>query len=167
MAAALALWPAQAPAETVPVTGTVVAGGLSVRSPLGALAVPRLHAVKAGWRQAVVRVPVTVVDARGSGAGWALSMSASTRTASGGRAPGLRVSVWKMQVRCAGCTRPRVRSVLPQALPEQTPVRAFAAARQSGMGTMRVVARLLVTAPVTMPRGPYVLRATVSRVAGP
>ena len=41
--------------------------------------------------------------------------------------------------------------------------RAFAAARHSGMGRMRLLARLKVTAPLSVPRGPYVLRATVRK----
>ncbi|MCW2991837.1 MAG: hypothetical protein JWM73_2431 [Solirubrobacterales bacterium] len=158
---------AQAVAGTVAVSGRVAPGAFSVSGVPHTVKVPPLTGRHSGWRRAVVWVPVTVTDARGTGAGWSLSLSAAMRTTAGDRARHVHVSVWQMDVRCAGCTAPRARVVLPMALPEQTPVRAFTAGQRTGMGRMRLMAKLVISAPLSAPRGHYVLRPTISRVVGP
>lgn len=162
-----ALLPVGAPAAEVAVSGAVLGGRLSVSGVPARLVVPKLRMSRAGWRQAVVRIPVTVTDARGTGAGWGLALAVSPRTLDGRRAPGVRASVWTIKVSCAGCTRPRARAVLPVALAATSSVRVFAARRQSGMGRMRLVARVVVTAPGSVAPGPYVLFPTLSRTVGP
>jgi hypothetical protein len=56
---------------------------------------------------------------------------------------------------------------LPLALSASAPVRAFSAARRSGMGTMRLTARIVLTTRAALRPGPYYLRPTVSRIIGP
>lgn len=166
-ACALACLPAAAPAADVAVSGAVHGGRLTVSSLPGRIAIPKLRMSRAGWRQAVVRIPMTVTDARGTGAGWGLALAASARTLDGRRARGVRASVWTIKVSCAGCTRPRARAVLPVSLAESSSVPVFAARKRSGMGRIRLVARVVVTAPGSVAPGPYVLRPTLSRIAGP
>lgn len=166
-AAAPAGLPAVAPAAAVTASGAVHGGRLSVSGIPARIIVPKLRVGRGGWRQAVVRVPVTVTDARGTGAGWGLALAAAARTLDGHPARGVTVSVWTIDVRCTGCTRPRARAVLPVSLAEGSAVRVFAARKRSGMGRMRLIAQVVVTAPASTAPGPYLLRPTLSRIAGP
>ena len=112
-------------------------------------------------------LPITVTDARGNGAGWALTLTASARTAAGKRVEGLSTAIWSVELRCATCTRPRTAVTFPARLSETRAMRAFAARRGTGMGKMRLTARIAITVPVKAPRGAYVLRPRLSQVAGP
>ena len=91
-----------------------------------------------------VQVPITVVDARGNGAGWTLRLG-------GAGAP----SVTRLAVRCAAgstCTLPAASTSLPSKLGSATSV--LSAAPKSGMGAIVVVA--------TVRGGHGTLRASVA-----
>ena len=151
--------------DAVPVRASVRAGHLTVGHP-GAVAVPRLRPRHDGRSSATVTVPVTLTDARGSGAGWALVVSAVIRTAEGERARGVAASLWAVTVRCAACRPPRERGELPIAVSAGHAVRALSARPGSGMGTMRLLAEIRLTGRPAA-RGSYVLVPTISRIAGP
>src|SRR4051812_396604 len=159
--------PAVADGGNVVVAGTVVPGTLTVSPIPHRIAVPAMHKVAGGFRRAIVTVPITVVDARGSGAGWSLTLSASARTAKGHKVRGIDVSMWSAQLRCAGCTLPRSRVGFPLALYENRSVRAFAARRGTGMGRMKVLAQIAVTVPKKAPGGGYALFPRLSHATGP
>jgi hypothetical protein len=130
VAAALAL-AAPAVAGDIGVTFGIATGSLAVKAPARTLG-------------STTRVPITVVDARGSGAGWTLRLS------------GAGAAVTRLVVRCAvgaTCTLPQDSVSLPAKLGSgATPV--LTAAPHSGMGAMVVVA--------TVSGGHGALRASVA-----
>jgi len=151
----------------VQVVGTVAPGVLSIGKIPHRLAVPKLVPDHLGRRRAVVRLPITVTDARGTGAGWALTLSARLRTAKGRHVRGAVTSLWGMTSRCTSCTQPRSRVVMPLMLTERHGIRAFVAARGSGMGRIALVATIAVAVPKRAAAGGYVLLPTLTRVSGP
>jgi len=91
-----------------------------------------------------VQVPVTVVDARGSGKGWTLRLSGTGTP-----------TVTTIAVRCAAgstCTLPAAHVSLPASV-GSSPTAVFGAAAHSGLG------RVVVTLTVSGGRGP--LRVSV------
>lgn len=153
--------------EDVPVTGAVLPGTLTISKVPARIPVPQLVADGNGWRRATVHLPVTVTDARGSGAGWALTLSAKVRTAKGRSVSGATATLWRIAARCGSCTRPRSRVVLPLRLQERRGVRAVVAAPRTGMGRVSLMAEIAVAVPKRAPAGGYVLRPTLSRISGP
>lgn len=90
------------------------------------------------------RIPVTVVDARGSGAGWELL--ARPAGASSGT-----VIVTGVEQRCgyhSTCTLPRPAVHYPIRLTSLRPTRVFAAQPGSGMGTIGLTLRLAAPAQI-------------------
>lgn len=111
------LFAAPAFAGDINVTFGFKAGTLGVRAPATSLG--------AG----TVQVPVTVVDARGNGAGWTLRVTGAGSPA-----------VTKITARCAAgstCTLPTASLSLPAAV-GSSPTAILAAARNSGMGAMEL-----------------------------
>jgi hypothetical protein len=117
---------AGAAADSVPIRLTVRPGSLAVASS---------RVVADG-----TKLMVTVVDARGSGAGWQLVVSPSDRA----------VTVVGVQARCGAastCTLPRSGQRYPLALAPLRQTVAFTAGRGTGMGAIDLTLRLSGQAP--------------------
>lgn len=118
VASALAL-PVTASADNVPVHLGIRSGGFSVQ----------LQDAAAPAGTGAVRL--RVVDARGTGAGWALRLEAR----------GARVVVTSVRVACAAgstCTLPRTRVAYPVALDASQPATVLDALSRTGMGALDV-----------------------------
>jgi hypothetical protein len=112
---------AGAAADTVPIRLSVKPGSLSIAAP---------RVVVDG-----TKVSVTIVDARGSGAGWQLVVSPSGRA----------FTVTGVQSRCGAgstCTLPRSAQRYPLALEPLRQTLVFTAGRGTGMGTIDLTLRL-------------------------
>jgi hypothetical protein len=166
MAAAVA-GSASADGVDITVTGEIHPGALTISPIRHRIVIHHLGQIRGGWRRATVTVPITVTDARGSGAGWTLTLSASAGTVKGRQVHGLVTSVWGVQLRCVSCTRPRSPVGFPLRLYRAHAVRAFTAARGSGMGRMTLTAQIAVTVPRKAPGGAYVLYPRLSQATGP
>jgi hypothetical protein len=153
--------------EEVVVSGTIRPGVLSIGKVPKRIAISKLVADGQGFRRAVVRLPIAVTDARGTGAGWALSVAARLRTAKGRQVHGGLATLWSMSSRCTSCSQVHSRVVMPLRLQEGRAIRAFVATRRHGMGRIILSATIRVAVPTRAPAGGYVLYPSVTRISGP
>ena len=127
--------------------------------------------------QPAVTVPLTVVDSRGSGSGWHVTIT-STAFSTSGTSPRLlpagATTVTAVTVGCAGsgsCIAPVNSVAYPLALPAgatpPSPVKLIGAAAESGLGSFAVVATLRVDVPATVHAGAYTAALTIAVVSGP
>jgi hypothetical protein len=165
--AAIAVPASLALGEDVVVSGTIQGGVLSIGKVPKRIAISKLVADGQGWRRAVVQLPITVTDARGTGAGWALSVAARLRTATGRPVKGGLATLWAMSSRCTSCSQVHSRVLMPLRLRESTGIRAFVATRRHGMGRIVLSAKIRVAVPADAPKGGYVLYPSVTRISGP
>jgi len=164
------------PAGAVLATANVLAGTLSLSSS----AAPSVSVTLNGTDQnADYSLPLSVIDATGSGAGWNLTVT-STQFSTGGASPKtLATDASKMRDRtsvCAigTCTNPTnsINFPPPTTIPAgSTPpaaVKFFTSAANTGMGTFTVtVDPVRVTVPANAYAGVYTSTLTIAVVSGP
>jgi hypothetical protein len=150
-------------AADVRVEGSVRAGHLSIATKRVRVAIARDRARVAD----VLRVPVTVVDTRGSGHGWGIAMTATAENGKGKQVHGLAVSVSGFRVTCRSCTRPVDRIAYPLALPLRKPTNVFRAARRSGMGVMQLSGLLRVSGRPHPTAGSLAIVVRLAQISGP
>jgi hypothetical protein len=160
-------------AGTVTATATVTgAGAMSLTSAATATMSDSLD----GTDQAVVwTLPLTVVDARGSGAGWNLTVTSTTfndgasHTLSAGAS---QVTAVSSSCNAGGsCSSPTDTITYPMTAPAgataPTAVKLFNAAAASGMGRFTVTPSITTTIPGNAYAGSYTSTWTVAAVSGP
>jgi hypothetical protein len=152
-----------APAADVHVAGRLTPGHLAISAPAARVSIQRQKARVS----AVLAVPLTVVDTRGSGAGWAIALTAGAVTPHGAIVRGLSLAVRGFRMRCASCTRPVDRVRYPVAVRLGQPTRVFRAARNSGMGVMRLEGILGLTGQPRPASASITLRVRLAQVSGP
>ena len=147
---------------TATVTG---ASGLSLNLPAN----PTISDTLDGTDQTVSYAPVLgLVDARGTGAGWNLTMSASTFSDSAGHtlAPGTVASVAEACHTGSSCTAP-TNSVAAGITLSTTAANFFNAAANTGLGKVDVTPTVNVAIPGNSYAGTYTSTVTVAAVSGP
>jgi hypothetical protein len=120
------------------------------------------------------QLPLTVVDARGTGGGWNMTVT-STQFTTGTRTLATNASsLTTLAATCnAGstCTNPTNAIALPVALPAgvtaPTAVKFFNSAANTGMGSFTVTPTVSVTIPGNAYAGSYQSTVTVAVAAGP
>jgi hypothetical protein len=148
---------------TATVTGTA---GISFNLPAG----PSLTSTLDGTDQTVSYAPVLgVVDARGSGAGWNLQISATTFSDGSGHtlAPGQVASV---TAACQGgnsCTAASSSGVTYPLTVSGTGTKFFNAAVNSGLGKLDVTPTIDVVVPGNAFAGSYTSTVTLAATTGP
>jgi hypothetical protein len=178
LAAALAAT-AVARGATVAVSSTVAAGStLSVASNGS----PTFGITLTGADQTTTyTLPVTVIDARGSGAGWNLTVTSTTfndntNLGAGHTFPTSASTITAATSGCATgstCTLPTdgVSYTSPLTLPAEatapTAVKYFDGAVNTGLGKMNINATVSVTIPANVFAGSYTSTVTVAIVNGP
>jgi putative surface cell wall-binding protein len=146
---------------TATVTGTA---GVSLNLPAN----PSLSSTLDGSDQTVSYAPLLgVVDARGSGAGWNLTISASDFTSGSHTLPaGVLTSAAQACHSGSSCTAAGNAISLPLTL-GTTAAKFFNAAASSGLGKLDVTPTIDVTVPGNAYAGTYTSTVTVAAVAGP
>ncbi|MCW2966825.1 MAG: hypothetical protein JWM71_597 [Solirubrobacteraceae bacterium] len=168
--ATAAAWvgPTAGHAAVIRVHGTVSRGTLAIAYPSGRVQTPAQRRGVRFRRVTSVELPFRVVDERGSGAGWAITMAATSVRVHGRRLKGAAVFVAGMTVACRRCTLPVNRVSYPLRLPgHHVAIRAFSARRRTGMGAMDLRAQVLVTAPGGTGARDTTVRLVFSQTAGP
>jgi len=151
-------------ADDIQVTGAVLPGHLGIKASPARFTLPHTKQARVA---AALSVPFVVTDTRGSGAGWAVALTATAQTAGGARVHGLSVSVRGFRMECHSCRKPADAVGYPLALPLGKAIRVFRAKRNSGMGVIHLVAQVAVAGtPKPIAKG---LRLTVrlAQVSGP
>lgn len=173
VAAAVAANPTAALADDVTATGTVTAGSLA----FSATDAPVFSATLNGTDQDVTdTIDIDVNDARGSGAGWSLSITSTQFKTSGQDPRTLSTSaaaITGATVACdAGtCTAPTNSTSYPVGVPAgtQAPTAAefFAAAADSGMGDFTIRPTLRLRVPANTYAGTYTSTITITNGTAP
>jgi WxL domain surface cell wall-binding len=162
-------------ADSAPVTATVTAGTLSESTS----ATPGFSVTLNGSDQtASYTVPITLIDSRGSGAGWNLTVT-STQFSTGGGSPNTlptsASAITGANSSCnagSSCTNP-TNSVtypplgLPAGSTPPTAVKFFNAATNTGMGKFTITPTVQVTVPANAYAGTYSSTITLAVVSGP
>jgi hypothetical protein len=147
---------------TATVTG---ASGLSLNLPAN----PSISDTLDGTDQTVSYAPVLgLVDARGSGAGWNLTMSATTFSDGAGHTlqPGTIASVSDGCHSGSSCTTPTNSVSVPITL-STTAAKFFNSALNTGLGKVDVTPTVNVSIPGNSYAGTYTSTVTVAAVSGP
>jgi hypothetical protein len=160
-------------AGTVTATATVTgAGSLSLAN--GATA--SLSDTLDGSDQTVgYTLPLTVVDARGSGAGWNLTLTSTTFNDGAGHNLSTSAStIASVAMACNSggtCTNPTNSISYPVTIPAGTTapaaVKVFNSAANSGMGRFTITPTINVAIPGNSFSGSYTSTLTVAAVSGP
>ena len=171
-AAAALVLAAVATAATITATATVTgAGSVSLASG----ATTSLASTLDGTDQTVTyQLPLTVVDARGTGGGWNLTITSTTFTTGTRSLAPNASSLTTVASACnAGstCTNPTSSITLPVAVPAATTaptaVKFFNSAAYTGMGSFTVTPTVSVSIPGNAYAGTYTSTVTVAVAAGP
>jgi hypothetical protein len=120
-------------------------------------------------------IPLNVTDARGSGAGWNVSVTSTTFTdAAGATLPDRASTITAVSETCQGvgaCTEPVSSSTYPLPLPAAATAPAgvvlFDAAAGTGMGAFTLTPSIDVTVPGSSYAGRYRSTVTITAAAGP
>ena len=172
LAAAVLVLAASALAGTVTATTTVTgAGSLS----LSHGATSSLSSTLDGTDQNVTyTVPLTMVDARGTGAGWNLTITSTTFTTGAKTLATTASSITGITSACNGggtCTSATNAITYPLTVPAAatapTAVKIFNAAAASGLGRFTVTPTISVAIPGNSFSGTYTSTLTVAAVSGP
>jgi hypothetical protein len=160
-------------ADTANVTATVTGGGLSEATS----ATPSFSATLDGTDQTpTYTLPLTVTEARGTGAGWNLTVTSTQFTTGGGTPKTLSTtasSVASVTSSCATgtCTSPTNSVTYPVGLPAgstpPTAVKFFNAAANTGMGKFTITPTVNVSVPANTFAGAYSSTVTLAVVTGP
>lgn len=174
-AVACAVLATHAVAGTAPVTANVLAGTVSVSSS----AAPSVSVTLNGSDQSAdYSLPLSAVDATGSGAGWNLTVT-STQFSTGGASPKtLATDASKMRDRTSVCatgtctaTANTINFPPPTTIPAGStppaPVKFFTTPVDTGMGSFTVTGTVRVAIPANAYAGVYTSTLTVAVVSGP
>jgi hypothetical protein len=119
-------------------------------------------------------VRLVVIDSRSDGAGWNVTVAATSFDDSAGKAFDPVASITSATVDCrldGGCTAPRNLVGYPVPMPPSTaaaaPVKIFNADQGSGMGVFSVTPTVAVSIPGNTFAGTYVSTLAVAVVSGP
>jgi hypothetical protein len=172
LAAATLAAAAVATAANVTASGTVTGAG-SVTLASGTTAT--FAATLDGTDQTVnYTVPLTIVDARGTGGGWNLTLTSTTFTTGIRALPTTASSLTAVTAACASgvtCTNPTNAVAFPIAVPAgttaPTAVKFFNAAANTGMGSFTITPTVAVSVPGNAYAGTYSSTLTVAAIAGP
>lgn len=174
VAAFTALAPASAMAASATSTGTVSGGTLSLTT----AATPTFSATLDGTDQTgTYSVPTTVTDARGTSAGWNVTIT-STQFTTGGATPSTLATnastITGVTNACAPgstCTNPTNSTTYPVAVPAAATapaaVKYFNAATGTGKGKFTNTPAVSVAIPADSNVGTYSSTLTLSSVSGP
>jgi WxL domain surface cell wall-binding len=161
-------------ADTAPVTGTLSAGTLSESTS----ATPSFSVTLNGSDQtASYTLPITLIDSRGSGAGWNLTVT-STQFSTGGGSPKTlptdASNITGVSAACnsgGSCTNPTNSVTYPLGLPAgatpPTAVKFINAATNTGMGKFTITPTVQVTVLGNAFAGTYTSTITLAVVSGP
>ncbi len=163
---------AVATAATVTASGTVTGAG-SVTLTSGTTAT--FAATLDGTDQTVnYTVPLTIVDARGTGGGWNLTLTSTTFTTGTRTLATTASSLTAVTAGCTTgvtCTNPTNAVTFPVADPAgataPAAVKFFNAAANTGMGSFTITPTIAVSVPGNSYAGTYSSTLTVAAVAGP
>ena len=154
-------------AGTLTTTATVTgAAGMSLSVPATATISDTLD----GTDQTATYAPLlAVVDARGSGAGWNLTVSATSFTDSGSHtlAPGTITGVSQICHAGATCTAPTSSGITYPLSVSGTAAKFFSAALNTGLGKFDVTPTFSVAIPGNAYAGTYTSTVTLATVTGP
>lgn len=121
-------------------------------------------------------LPISVIDARGSGNGWSLSITSSPFKTSNAKKklPANASSITGVSASCgvnSTCTNPidtiSYPLIIPAADPKPTPVKFFDADMSSGLGTFNLVMMVNVTIPANATLGTYTSTICLKIANGP
>lgn len=121
-------------------------------------------------------LPITVIDARGSGKGWNLSITSTLFMTSNGKnkLPANASSITRVNSSCSvhsTCTKPidtiSYPLIVPANNPAPTPVKFFDAAVRSGLGVFSLAMMVNVTIPNNAKSGTYYSTITLKIANGP
>jgi hypothetical protein len=160
-------------ADTANVTATVSGGSLSESTS----ATPSFSVTLNGSDQTGnYTLPITVTEARGSGAGWNLTIT-STQFSTGGGSPNTlstsASSIASVSSSCTGgtCTNATNGLTYPVAVPAgsgpPTAVKFFNAAANTGMGKFTITPSVNVAVPANSYAGSYSSTVTLAIATGP
>lgn len=164
--------------DSVAVTSTVAAGSTLSVAPTGT---PSFGITLNGIDQTVTyHLPLTVVDARGSGGGWNLTVTSTAFDDGTGRGAGHTFptdasTIAGVSTTCGSgstCTTPsnsvsNASLAVPAGSPAPTAVKFENAGAASGMGTVNLDTTVSVTIPANVFAGTYTSTVTVAIAAGP
>jgi WxL domain surface cell wall-binding len=159
-------------AANVPATVTVSAGTLS----LATSAAPSMAVTLDGTDQTpTYTLPMTVSDARGSGAGWNVTITSTTFSTGGASALSTSASqVTAVSSSCASgttCTAPTNSITYPLTVPAgataPTAVKLFNSAVNTGLGGFTITPTVGVSVPANTATGTYTSTVTIAVVSGP
>lgn len=160
-------------ASTSPVTTTVNAGRLSLSGPASVNATTVTLNDKDLF--STYTLPLTVIDARGSGAGWNLTITSTTFTSGSHSLSTTASSITAgPTVGCSSgstCTNPTNGITYPVGVPAAatapTAVKFYNAAANTGMGTMTITQTVTISIPANTFVGSYTSTVSVAIVSGP
>ena len=154
-------------------TATVNAGNLSESGPANVSATP--VTLDGTDKTTSYALALTLIDARGSGAGWNLTITSTTFTA-GTHSLSTSASVINSvpTLTCTSgstCTNPTNGVTYPLAVPAAstapTPVKLFSAAANTGMGNFTITPTVTVSIPANTFTGSYTSTVSMAVVSGP
>jgi hypothetical protein len=158
-------------ANSSPVTATVSGGSLSKSNPTQV----SLNVTKKA-SLVTYTLPITVIDARGTGAGWKLTITSTQFITSNGKnqLPTNASSITGVGVLCgtnSTCKKP-VNSVsypliVPAGNSPPKPVKCFNAAINTGLGKFSLSMMVNVTIPASAPTGTYTSTIYLTVASGP
>lgn len=163
-------------AGTAPVTADVVAGTLSLSSSAAPSGSVTLNGSDQDFDYSL---PLSVVDATGSGAGWSLTATSTQFTTGGGSPKTLPTTATKLRNRTSVCaigtctaTANTINhpppTTLPAGSPPPAPIKFFSTPANSGMGSFTVTVNpVRVTVPANAFAGVYTSVLTLAVVSGP
>lgn len=160
-------------ADTANVTATVTGGSLAEATS----ATPSFSVTLDGTDQtASYTLPITLTEARGTGAGWNLTVTSTQFTTGGGTPKTLSTSassIGSVASACATgtCTNPTNSVGYPVAVPAgstpPTAVKFFNAAANTGMGKFTITPTVSVAVPANTYAGSYSSTVTLAVASGP
>ncbi len=164
---------ASALADNATVTGTITGGSLSEVTS----AAPTFSVTLDGTdKTASYTLPMTATDARGTGAGWNLTITSTQfSTGAGGNTLATNASsIQSVSSACVSgstCTNPTNSVTYPLTVPAgstpPTAVRFFNAAANTGMGKFTITPTVQVSVPANTYAGTYTSTVTLAIASGP
>jgi len=151
-------------------TAIVKAGGLKFSNATNQVSVQ----VKTKVNLVSYSLPITVIDARGSGSGWNLSITSTSFSSSNGQLPNNASSISSVTASCglhSTCTNPINKISYPLVIPADRtpppPVKFFNAAVRSGLGVFSLMMMVNVTVPSSAKAGTYTSTVNLTISNGP